>query len=86
MGSTIFKIFTIFGIVTTWAQKALEDKVVTAEEGLSLAVSLAQELGLPTSIKLQQPETQATTTHGETTHRVTERQYITPPTPKKPEE
>jgi hypothetical protein len=50
MGFSIFKAFSIFGIVSAWAAKALEDGKITVTEAAELAVKLAAVLGIPTSI------------------------------------
>lgn len=50
MGITLFKIFAIFGTVSAWSDKALEDGIVTAQEAADLGIQLADKLGLPTEI------------------------------------
>jgi len=52
MPLSIFKIFTIFGTVSTWAEKALKDNVVTLEEGLDLLARLAEALGVQAELAL----------------------------------
>ncbi|MBA7495946.1 hypothetical protein ES702_06542 [subsurface metagenome] len=42
----IFMIFQFFGIISRWAEKALEDGKVTAQEGLELVMGLASLLGV----------------------------------------
>lgn len=42
----IFMIFQFFGVISSWASKALEDGKVTAAEGLELVVALAGILGV----------------------------------------
>ena len=44
----IFMIFQFFGIISSWAVKALEDGKVTAQEGLELVVTLSSLLGVRT--------------------------------------
>lgn len=53
---TIFQIFTIFGIVSGWAEKALADGKVTLEEATSLISRLAQVLAIPTEIEFLTPQ------------------------------
>jgi len=53
---SIFKIFQIFGIVSTWATKAFADGVVTLSEAVELAVALCAILGIPTKLDLPTPE------------------------------
>ena len=55
---SVFKIFQIFGIVSTWATKAFADGVVTLSEAVELAVALCAILGIPT--KLDLPDTKPT--------------------------
>ena len=43
---SIWKVFTIFGIVSTWAAKALDDNVITLKEAAELATDLAPVLGV----------------------------------------
>ncbi len=47
---SIFKIFTIFGIISKWAEKALEDQVITLKEAAELAEDLGPILGIPVNI------------------------------------
>lgn len=42
----IFKIFQIFGIVSTWATKALEDGTVTLAEAVELVAALCAVIGI----------------------------------------
>ena len=42
----IFMIFQFFGVISSWASKALADGKVSAEEGLELVVALAGILGV----------------------------------------
>ncbi|MBA7666797.1 hypothetical protein ES703_74879 [subsurface metagenome] len=48
----IFMIFQFFGVISSWASKALEDGKVTALEGFELLVSLATVLGIPLDFKV----------------------------------
>lgn len=50
MDISIFKIFMIFGIVSTWAKKAFEDGIITIVEAGDLGEQLGAALGIPTSI------------------------------------
>lgn len=43
---SIMKIFTIFGIVGKWYDKAMADGEVTLAEGVELIISLAGVIGL----------------------------------------
>jgi len=52
MGKSIFLIFSIFGIVSAWAEKALEDGKITIVEAIDLAVELAGLLGIRTEIDM----------------------------------
>ncbi|MBA7605379.1 hypothetical protein ES703_12510 [subsurface metagenome] len=49
---SIFKIFQIFGIVSTWATKAFADGKVTLSEAVELALALCAILGVPTELDL----------------------------------
>jgi len=44
---TIFKIFAIFGVVSTWANKAFADGKISVQEGIELVAELADVLGIP---------------------------------------
>lgn len=55
MPISIFKIFMVFGIVSTWAAKALEDGKITLDEAADLGEQLGAALGIPTSIKVPAP-------------------------------
>ena len=44
------KALRVFGIVSEWSAKALEDGKVTAEEAADLGVKIAKALDLPTEI------------------------------------
>jgi len=52
LDSSIFKIFQIFGIVSSWATKALADGKITLEEAVSLAKEVAKILGVKTEIEV----------------------------------
>jgi hypothetical protein len=56
---SISKIFSIFGIVSTWAAKALDDNKVTLREAVDLVVPIAAVLGVPTQIDLPGHEAEA---------------------------
>jgi hypothetical protein len=60
MKISIFLIFTIFGVVSKWAEKALEDGKITITEVVGLAEDLAQILGVPLHIDMPQPEKEST--------------------------
>ncbi|MBA7473397.1 hypothetical protein ES707_08736 [subsurface metagenome] len=47
MKVSIWKIFTIFGIISAWSQAALADGKITLEEALGLITQLAAALNLP---------------------------------------
>lgn len=55
MSISVFKIFKVFGTVSRWADKALEDGKVTAQEAVDLGLELAKDLGLPTEFNLPTP-------------------------------
>ncbi len=50
-GISILKLFTLFGIVSTWAEKALEDGKITLTEAAQLAERLGPLLGVPVHIE-----------------------------------
>lgn len=50
-GITIFKLFAIFGIVSGWSEKALEDGEITLTEAAELATDLGAHLGVPVRIE-----------------------------------
>lgn len=52
MDIPIFKIFMIFGIVSSWAAKALADGKVTLVEAVELATQLAGALGITLAIEV----------------------------------
>lgn len=52
MNIPIFKIFVIFGIVSTWAEQALKDGKVTLLEAVELATKLAALLGITTELEI----------------------------------
>ena len=52
MKKSIFLIFQIFGIVSNWAEKALEDGKITIVEAIDLAVKIAGLLGIRTEIEM----------------------------------
>lgn len=55
-GISLFKIFTIFGTVSAWAAKALEDGRISLTEAVELAVAIAGLLGIPTDIAVPADE------------------------------
>jgi hypothetical protein len=57
MGLSIFKIFNIFGRVSSWADTALEDGKITLSEVVDLAEELAVILGVPLEIDIAPPAT-----------------------------
>lgn len=85
MGITVFKIFSIFGIVSAWSDKALEDGIVTAQEAADLGIQLAEKLGLPTEIdvaSLLSPGAMGSTVEeGAQTNRVDKPRESPPPKP-----
>jgi len=50
--SILFKIFSIIGIVSVWASKALQDGKVTIQEATELGLQLAAALGIETIVSL----------------------------------
>lgn len=52
MAIPIFKIFAIFGTVSTWAETALADGKVTLLEGVDLLTKLAAILGVKTELEI----------------------------------
>lgn len=52
MSIPIFKIFTIFGVVSTWAETALADGKVTLTEAVALVTRLAAILGIKTELEI----------------------------------
>ncbi len=60
MGLSIFKIFNIFGRVSSWAEMALEDGKITLSEVANLAEELAVILGIPLEIDIAQPVKEST--------------------------
>ena len=52
MNLSILKIFTVFGIVSTWAEKALKDGKVTLPEAVDLSERLARVLGIPAELEI----------------------------------
>jgi len=51
----IFKIFMVFGIVSMWATKALQNGKITLLEGADLASQLGVALGIPTELEIPAP-------------------------------
>jgi len=50
MNFSIFKIFKIFGLVSAWADQALQDGKITLVEAVDLATMIAGVLGINTEI------------------------------------
>lgn len=55
MDISMFKIFQIFGIVSSWASKALADGKITIEEAVALAVAIAGILGIAMEVEVPIP-------------------------------
>ncbi|MBE9546701.1 MAG: hypothetical protein IMF10_04285 [Proteobacteria bacterium] len=55
MNISMFKIFQIFGIVSTWAMTALADGKITIQEAVDLAVSIAGILGVAMEVEVPLP-------------------------------
>ena len=53
---SFWTIFVLFGIVSRWAEKALEDNVITLTEAAQLAEDLGPVLGVPVQLELPAPE------------------------------
>ena len=51
-GFSILKIFTLFGIVSTWSEKALADGKITLTEAAELAEDLGPLLGVPVDVQI----------------------------------
>ena len=52
MGVPIFKIFSLFGLVSSWAEKALEDNKISIQETVILAEEASVILGVPLQVDL----------------------------------
>ncbi len=52
MDISILKMSAIFGIVSSWADKALSDGKVTLLESTALVTDLAEVIGIPTDIQV----------------------------------
>jgi len=52
MDFSIFKVFRIFGAVSTWSAQALADGKISIAEAVSLAVIIAGILGIQTEIEV----------------------------------
>ena len=52
MGVPIFKIFSLFGLVSSWAEKALEDNKISIQETVNLAEEASVILGVPLQVDL----------------------------------
>lgn len=80
MAIPIFKIFMVFGIVSSWAAQALADGKISITEAADLGLKLGAALGVPTSIDVPAPNT----TEGapETIETVAEEQSQTDASPK----
>lgn len=55
MPISLFKIFTVFYIVSAWAAKALEDGKITLLEAAELGGQLGAALGIPTELTVPEP-------------------------------
>jgi len=55
MPISIFKIFIVFGIVSTWASRALQDGKISLVEAADLASQLGVALGIPTELGIPEP-------------------------------
>ena len=55
MPISIFKIFMVFGIVSSWAARALQDGKITLVEAADLAMQLGAALGIPTELAVPEP-------------------------------
>lgn len=55
MSIPVFKIFMVFGIVSSWAAQALADGKITITEAADLGLKLGAALGVPTSVDVPQP-------------------------------
>lgn len=51
-GISILKLFTLFGIVSTWAEKALRDGKISLTEAAELAERLGPLLGVPVDVQI----------------------------------
>lgn len=56
MNISIFTIFRIFGAVSRWADKALEDGKITISETVDLAEDVSSILGIPLEIDIAPPK------------------------------
>lgn len=50
MGKSIFLIMQVFGIVSAWLEKAMQDGRITILEAVELVTQLALLIGVPTDI------------------------------------
>ena len=51
-GISILKLFTLFGIVSSWAEKALADGKISLTEAAELAERLGPLLGVPVDVQI----------------------------------
>ena len=51
-GISILKLFTLFGIVSSWAEKALKDGKISLTEAAELAERLGPLLGVPVDVQI----------------------------------
>lgn len=68
MPPSFMQIFIIFGIVSSWVEKALDDNVITLNEAADLATNLAPVLGITPNLDvstLTQPTPEASETEEE---------------------
>lgn len=52
MNVPIWRFFAVVGVLSSWADKALEDNAVTLEEAFDLVEKLASALNLPMKFDL----------------------------------
>lgn len=61
MGIPIFKIFTVFGVVSSWAEKALEDNKISIQETVDLAEKVSEILDVPLEVDFAPTRPERTT-------------------------
>lgn len=54
-GINFWMIFQVFGIVSAWSAKALQDGKITLLEAAELAAALGTLLGIPTNVEIPTP-------------------------------
>ena len=55
-GINFWMIFQVFGIVSAWAAKALEDGKITITEAAELGAQIGKLLGIPTDVTIPTPQ------------------------------